>query len=221
VEVDHLLLWTAAGAPEVEHLVTLGLTEGQSNTHPGQGTACRRFFFRNAYLEFLWVKDEEEARGPTASRLRLWERWQYQQSGYSPFGLALRPSRPADEPVELPFETWAYNPSYLPALLQIEVAENSDSPAEPLLFHLAFASRPDSYPSEQRQPLEHAVGFKEITALRITVPQGKISGALHSLEEVGLIRFALGEAHLAEVTFDQGAQDESADFRPSLPLVFR
>jgi hypothetical protein len=28
--------------------------EDSSNTHPGQGTANRQFFFNNAYLELLW-----------------------------------------------------------------------------------------------------------------------------------------------------------------------
>jgi hypothetical protein len=39
------------GAPEAEALLRVGLREGAGNTHPGQGTACRRFFFENAYLE--------------------------------------------------------------------------------------------------------------------------------------------------------------------------
>jgi hypothetical protein len=44
---------TAVGGPEVELFAAFGLTEGAPNTHPGQGTACRRFFFRNAYLELV------------------------------------------------------------------------------------------------------------------------------------------------------------------------
>jgi Glyoxalase-like domain len=61
LELDHLFIFTSVGAREVEQLLKFGLTEGEPNTHPGQGTACRRFFFHNAYLEFLWVHDEQEA----------------------------------------------------------------------------------------------------------------------------------------------------------------
>ena len=44
-ELDHLLVWVDVGGPEAERLAAFGLTEGAPNTHPGQGTACRRFFF--------------------------------------------------------------------------------------------------------------------------------------------------------------------------------
>ena len=50
-EIDHLFIWTDLGGKEADRLVTFGLTEGAPNTHSGQGTACRRFFFRNAYLD--------------------------------------------------------------------------------------------------------------------------------------------------------------------------
>lgn len=49
--IDHLFVCCAPGAPEADTLVGLGFHEGSGNTHPGQGTANRRFFFRNAYLE--------------------------------------------------------------------------------------------------------------------------------------------------------------------------
>lgn len=55
VELNHLFVCTAAGAPEAEALKAFGLTEGTPNTHPGQGTSNRRFFFRNAMLKLLWV----------------------------------------------------------------------------------------------------------------------------------------------------------------------
>ena len=75
VELDHIFVWTGAGAPEAERLASVGLTEGPPNTHPGQGTACRRFFFRNAYIELLWICDAAEAKSAMVSPLRLWERW--------------------------------------------------------------------------------------------------------------------------------------------------
>lgn len=220
MELDHLFICTSVGAPEAGRLTDLGLTEGQSNRHPGQGTACRRFFFHNAYLEFLWVHNEQEARNETAKPLRLWERWRYHQTGYSPFGIGWRPSRPAGDPVELPFVTRAYRPAYLPAPLQIDIAENFDYPAEPFLFHMSHGVRPDMYPPERRQPLKHSLGFRQITELTISLPAQKVSKALEVIEEYGLVKFSVGKAHLLEVTFDQGERDEANDFRPELPLVF-
>lgn len=221
VELDHLFVCTSVGAPEAERLAAVGLIEGQSNLHPGQGTACRRLFFHNAYLELLWVHNEEEARGEAVRPLRLWERWLYQQTGYSPFGLCLRPSKRGDEPAGLPFETWAYRPPYLPDPLQIDVAENSDHPAEPLLFHASFGVRPDEYPSERKQPLEHPSGFREVTQVNISLPERTVSKALKVIEEGGLVKLCPGEAHLLEVVFDRAAQGKATDFRPHLPLVFR
>ena len=66
-ELDHLFIFAVVGGPEADRLVSLGLTEGSGNVHPGQGTANRRFFFRNTMLELLWVADEREVRGEAIS----------------------------------------------------------------------------------------------------------------------------------------------------------
>jgi hypothetical protein len=74
VELDHIFICTEVGAPEADQLVAFGLAEGTSNVHPGQGTTNRRFFFHNAMLELLWVREEQEARSPPITPARLWER---------------------------------------------------------------------------------------------------------------------------------------------------
>jgi len=53
IELDHLFVCTAPGAPEAERLVQFGLREGPPNQHPGQGTANRRFTFANAMIELV------------------------------------------------------------------------------------------------------------------------------------------------------------------------
>ena len=91
VELDHVYLLVSVGAPDADRLAALGLTEGQPNRHPGLGTACRRFFFTNAYLELLWVENPAEAQGEVARPLRLWERWSQRRQGTCPFGVVFRP----------------------------------------------------------------------------------------------------------------------------------
>ena len=54
--------------------------EGASNSHPGQGTTNRRFFFRNAMLALLWIYDAEEAKSEPIRPTRLWERWSNHQA---------------------------------------------------------------------------------------------------------------------------------------------
>ena len=53
IELDHLFVCTARGAPEAERLVQFRLREGPPNQHPGQGTANRRFAFANAMIELV------------------------------------------------------------------------------------------------------------------------------------------------------------------------
>jgi Glyoxalase-like domain len=219
LELDHLFICTAVGAAEIDQLLRLGLKEGNSNSHPGQGTACRRIFFHNAYLEFLWVVDEQEARADAVRPLGLWERWRYRQTGYSPFGLGLR-VQPASSTFRLPFQTVPYRPPYLPGV-QVDVAANAVFPAEPLVFYLPIASRPDRYPAERTQPLQHPVGFREMSAVSITLPKSGLSDPLAALSSLGLVRWATGSGHLAEVIFDEGQRRQLIDCRPSLPLVLR
>ncbi len=218
-ELDHLLVWTDPSGPEAERLVAFGLTEGQPNAHPGQGTACRRFFFRNAYLELVWVHDPAEAQSKATAPTRIGSRWAGRRTGSSPFGVGLRPTQPGTAD-DVPFPAWAYRPAYLPAPLAIQIAD--DVPlAEPLWFHLGFARRPDDPGWPNRQPLEHAAGFGEITWVRLSGPGLRHpSEAGQAIVRSAAIELADAPEHLAEVTFDGGGQGRFEDFRPALPLVF-
>jgi hypothetical protein len=217
-ELDHLFVWTDPGGPEAARLLAFGLTEGQPNAHPGQGTACRRFFFRNAYLELVWVHDPSEAQNEPTAPTRIWSRWAGRRTGASPFGIGLRPTHPGA--VEVPFPAWDYRPAYLPAPLAIQLAH--DVPlAEPLWFHLGFGRRPDDPGRLNRQPLEHVAAFGEITGVRLSGPGlGHPSEAGLSVARSAPVELADTPEHMAEVTFDGGGQGRFEDFRPALPLVF-
>jgi hypothetical protein len=58
IDLDHFLILTEPAAPQAELLTNIGLVEGTSNTHPGQGTANRRFFFSNAMLELAYIRED-------------------------------------------------------------------------------------------------------------------------------------------------------------------
>ncbi len=213
-ELDHAFLLVSAGAdPEAAALAALGLREGQPNRHPGQGTACRRFFFANAYLELLWVEDRAETQGGVAGPLRFWERGPGRAAGACPFGLIFRCG-------PLPFPTWEYRPPYLPPPQALHVGANSDHLEEPLLFCFWGGSRPDQRPLEQRQPLDHPAGLRELTAARISGPHAAApSAALRAAAQIQPIAFLPGSEHLAELGFDGERQGRRADLRPALPLV--
>jgi hypothetical protein len=214
--LDHLAVCTRVGGPEGDQLVAAGLTEGGPNTHAGQGTANRRFFFHNAMLELLWVRDETEARSPATARTRIADRWQNRDAGACPFGLCVRS---AGAP---PFPAWAYRPAFLPPPFSIGIAENSDTLDEPMLFHVSFGSRPDQLPPERRQPLEHRLRVREITRLLWLRPgSGALSLALRVVVDAGVLSVASGPAHALEIGFDDEVRGRSLSLSPELPITLR
>jgi hypothetical protein len=214
-ELDHVFICCSPGAPEAARLADAGLTEGSSNTHPGQGTASRRFFFQNAYLELLWVSDPEEAQGERARPTRLWERWSKRRSGACPFGVVLRPGAEARDR-DPPFATRSYHPEYLPPDLAIEIATGTPL-GEPELFYIRFARRPDEI---GREPTRHAIPLTTVTGLRIGLAgPGLRSPAVQSTEGAGVASFAPAAEHVMTLAFDGVARGKTVDLRPELPLI--
>jgi hypothetical protein len=215
-ELDHLFILTDIGAPEAECLVSFGLVEGRSNTHPGQGTTNRCFFFHNAMLELLWVHDPAEAKSEVIRPTRLWERWENRNNGVCPFGICLRPNPDFDNTVA--FSSWAYRPPYLPQELSIEIGKNSDDLTEPLLFQIPFSKRPDQY--EKAQPLEHGVGLREITRVEIVSPvKNNPSREFQAVIDTNQIKLRVGAKYCVELGFDGELHGQEVDFRPELPLI--
>ena len=221
-ELDHVFICTTrGGGAEAESLAALGVSEGSPNAHPGQGTACRRFFFRNAYLELLWVDKPDEAQSEPVRPLRLWERWVGRAEQACPFGFGFRPK--ANEAASPPFAAWPYRPAYLPESQSIPVAANSGVVSEPMLFYMPFAQRPDCQPDPKRQqPLDHAAGLREISRVELVLPGGpRISGELQELQKAGLLDITEGANYLLVLRFDGEMRGKHADLQPGLPLVLR
>ncbi len=218
VEFDHLFICTAVDAPEVDRLLSVGLTEGTASIHPGQGTANRRLFFHNAKLEFLWVNDPAEAQSAVIQPTHLWERWRDRQS-LCPFGFCLRSTSPSNP---VPFDHWDYRPPYLPASMSIAVGTNSAVLTEPMLFHTPFGQRPDAFAPEKAQPLDHALGLRELTRIEFISPAAApLSAALQAVVETHLIKRRMGDEYGVELGFDGEQQHQHIDLRPALPLVLR
>ena len=213
VELDHLFLCTAPGAPEAEKLLQFGLREGPPNQHAGQGTACRRFSFANAMIELFWVSDACEAQNQTTRRTMLWDRWSGRHASASPFGICVRPVHP--ESAATPFLAWDYRPTYLPEPLSMQIGEANIE--EPMWIYMNFMRR------AQREGwfIEHPCGVREITRLTLTTPVPLHSDASQKIMESGVLTTQTGAASLLEIEFDGHRRNERADFRPDLPLIFR
>jgi hypothetical protein len=217
VEFDHLFICTDIGAPAADRLLSLGLVEGTSNPHPGQGTTNRRFFFHNAMLEFVWVQDAAEAQSAVISRTRLWERWDGRDR-ICPFGICLRVETGSDDAI--PFSTWDYHPPYLPETLSIAVGTNSEVLTEPMLFQNPFSKRPDQLPIDKAQPLNHPANLREITRVEIVSPATITpSTELQAVLNTHIVKLRSGTEYCIELGFDGEVQGQQADFRPGLPLI--
>jgi hypothetical protein len=218
VEVDHVFVAASVGAPEGDRLVELGLVEGSSLHHPGQGTANRRFFFANAMLELAWVHDAAEARSETlpARRLHFWERWAGRDGAACPFGVCLRPQAGVSDVA--PFPAWMYQPTYSPVGLPI--ANNSTVDTEPLVFYIPMHRRMDTAPADRREPYEHALPIRELTSVRISSPgAATLSPAMLVALGTGAFSFQRAAQPLLELGFDGEMQGRRTDLRPALPLV--
>jgi hypothetical protein len=208
IELDHLFICSQVNA--LEHLLDLGLIEGRSNTHPGQGTANKCIFWQNFMLELLFIVDEREVSSPIIAPTHLQERCNYQQTAYSPFGVAFRRQAPD---LVLPFKTWAYKPPYL-SELQIDIVADTN-PSEPLLFVVPFKKN-------HTQPINHPAGMRQVTEIQITIPANTdLSKASQAIDHQGLLKFSPGRDHLVTIEFDRNLQRRQQDFHPHLPLKFR
>jgi hypothetical protein len=200
------------GTPEAAALSRLGLKEGSPNTHPGQGTACRRFFFTNAYLELFWVSDPQEAQAEEVLPTRLWERWGKRNEA-CPFAIILRPAEPAVAP-EPPFPSWAYRPSYMPAGVSIDIAR--DTPLSgPEFFYLGFQG---GRPRAGQEPVDHTLPIGPLVGVTVRRPPSGDSETARALEAAGLVAFRDADEYLLELRFESASHGR-ADLRPGLPLT--
>jgi hypothetical protein len=218
IELDHFFVITRPGAPEGDSLVALGLIEGTPNVHPGQGTANRRFFFANAMLELIYIRDAHEAGNGAAGKLKLVER--SRSAAASPFGLVFRSTAPAappsgPSPAVPPFPGWRYAADYLPDGSHFHIGENADRLDEPLCIVM-----PADIPGPSQQPaLRHP--FTSVTSVRISVPATAPSPVLAAVGGIGPLSIAPGQPHLVELRFNGGAAGQEKDLRPGLPLIIR
>jgi len=160
-----------------------GLVEGSPNTHPGQGTANRRFFFESGYLELLWVDDEGEAQSDFTAPTKLWDRWVGRGRTANPFGLCFSSSRGIES--SLPFATWAYRPPYLSEERSLLFADKLPL-SEPEIFILSW---PQAQSSPEAEPTDHPLGLREMRSVSVGVlAPTDISDTLSKIRDAGLIK---------------------------------
>ena len=207
LELDHFFILTDKPKEAGDLLVSMGLNESFSRDHKGQGTSNRRFAFSNGMLEILYVRDSEESNSGPAKELRFPER--IQKENASPFGIVL--TRTNDSKLEMPFSGWKYQPDYFEPPNAFHVGDNSEILEEPLCIYVPFVG-----PVSR---IEEIGTFKSISNVQVSIPLGKMSDTLRTLQTADRLQIELGSEHMVMVTLDNGRSGLSRDFRPGLPLI--
>ncbi|MBC6699368.1 VOC family protein [Hymenobacter puniceus] len=212
MEIDHLFIFCDSPQAAADDLRALGLTEGSSRVHPGQGTANRKFYFENFFLEILWVHDAAEINSPLLLPTQLGERARYATTGASPYGLCLR-NTPDTDPV---FEAaLAYQPVYFPAGLTIAVLPHAHNPSLPWTFRLPFTGPP----AVTTEPTRHPAGLRRLTRAAFGLTKYDTSELLlQQLAGQPQLAFGPAAANCLTLTFDEHCQGEIAHF-PALNLT--
>jgi len=217
LEVDHLFICTDKNAVAGDLLVKSGFSEGSSNTHSGQGTANRRFFFQNLMLELLWAANLDEIASPKTRPLRLYEQCVVRSPATCPFGLVLRPTFETGE--EAPFPTWNYCPDYLPKPLRMQVGSDTLL-SEPNVLYFGFARGRGISPTEETT--NHKLGVSRVTRFEIHIDQAEeFSEVVQAVNKMGNLKIAKGNQHLLVLEFDNQAQGLRINYLPHLPLEIR
>lgn len=214
MEIDHIFIFTDNPHAAAEELLALGLSEGSSRVHPGQGTANRKFYFENFFLEILWVQNEAEITSPALLPIKLWQRTRYLDFQASPYGLCLlnTPDTAATFTAAI-----AYQPAYFPAGLVIDVLPQEQNLSLPWTFRLPF--RGDK--TTPAEPMHHRLGLQRLTQAIFGLQHH--DGADAFLQQVAnqpQIRFASAPENALTLIFDENRQGETKRLE-SLNLTIR
>jgi len=223
-EVDHVFFFCKPFAPEMSALEAAGFRRmPHTNPHGDQGTIGRYFYMDNVYLEFLWVTDDQiaaanEKRCDTDMNAR--QNWR-ESEGVSPIGIGIRDH---DYEADPPAREHVYKADWMgPGDDYLGVFTPEYRMNEPWVFrmppHWTVPAVKEMTGDEARH-LAHPNGARVLTDVVFTVVgESRLSKGLRELQEDGKFSFVTGTEPLVELTFDDGAQGETADFRPETPLV--
>ncbi len=210
--LDHIFVCASFGAPESQSLLDAGFVEGTRNVHPGQGTSNRRFFFEHGFLELLWVHNEQEATSALTGPTRLWERWSQRAKQANPFGICFSSRSGVDHP--LPFDSWAYEPAYLPKGKRIYFAHGA-ALSEPELFALSWPQAPAV---ATPQPRAHRLPLSSMRAVSVGLSDlENLSAPMRAARDSGLVR--VHKSSTPELVVDFSSPDATHLHLPSLGIT--
>ena len=164
MQIDHIFIFSKNKGREASDLIEFGLVEGSNRIHKGQGTTNRKFYFKNFFLEILWVIDEEEINQTPTLETQLGYRANFIQNGSSRFGLCLVNTEETDKLFD---NAECYQPSYFPPAMSIDILPNVDNPKLPWTFRLPYRGRK----KEINEPKNHFNKIGELTKVEFEIDE--------------------------------------------------
>ncbi|WP_235294843.1 VOC family protein [Portibacter lacus] len=236
MEVDHVNIWlenTQEAKAKLEEIGFTGVPDSLSRIHSGQGTTGRYFYFLNAYLELIYVYDEEEFldNAKTNPKLDFEERSKSPENGYLPFSIALNMKE--YDARKIPFQTVKYAQDWMEEDNAIFAAENSKiNKEEPSLFVVypeitydkfenleALSNIPEEY-AIWRKFYKHSNGAEKISKIKLHSRNlDQTSSTIQSIAALDNVEILDSDEYLMELYFDNEKQGRSYDLRPEIPLV--
>ncbi|HKO90995.1 MAG TPA: VOC family protein [Polyangiaceae bacterium] len=215
-ELDHVFAATTDLTSE-QAARDLGMTFTERRVHRGQGTANACAVFENAFFELLFPSQPEEIVSDLVRPLGLDERTRWRETGACPFGVCFRPLAELSEGTDFPFQTWPYQPAYVPEGSSIPIVTPRGSLLEPLVF---LMTRPRAFNSTIGSPL-HRGSRRMLTAIAIEGPHAAHSPAVRWFVDQGLLPLRRRPEYTLELILDGGRAGASAQSSERLPVTIR
>jgi hypothetical protein len=212
MEIDHIFIFSKNKGKEADEFLEFGFTEGSSRIHDGQGTANRKFYFENFFIEILWVENEIEIKSELILPTKLWERSNFENNEYSPFGLCLVNTNETD----LLFKkSIKYQPQYFPQGLAIEILPQEINPSLPWTFRLPFQGKK----KKTEEPILHKIKINNLTKTEFKIPFIDDDFTLFFTKDQN-IKFERSKEINLTLTFDNNRNGKEMKFK-TLPLTLK
>jgi hypothetical protein len=237
-DLDHLIVLTQKGAPELKLFEEQGFTPASFEmVHNGFGTGGKYILFYNMMLEFIYA-DEKATLDPQLNRALPALRTYWRKTGESPFGFGL--SMSPYNTANIPFRTKEVRAPWMPPNTSLFFATSSSTHTrEPLVlivhpstnFVKANTLEEVKADIEKKVPPEdtarrsglfksfnHTNGVEKLTSVKVTCKAKDFSSTMKALKDISYLQIVKGKEPLLEMTFDEHRQNKTADFRPKLPV---
>lgn len=205
--IDHIYIFVDS-KQKAQALIDFGLCEGSGNVHKGIGTANRRFFFKNFYLEILWVENELEAK--STKELGMWERSNYQKNNYSRFGLCLEHTEDTNQVFE---NAIVWQPAFLQKNEYVNILTNQNMP-------WIFRFPKNRVKDLSDEPRVHKIKMSSLTKAIFTLPEIEFENTLNYIANNSIVEFREGTGNSLTLEFDN-AQKGMIQVIKELDLVIR